>query len=190
MTQEVFLLVWRKLGQFQGRSAIGTWLYRLTVNTCLMELRRRRAKMRGGGVEHTGPDDQTQDVHSFIDVFDIWQAIDLLPSGYRKVLMLAMEGHGHAEIGSQLGITPGTSKSQLFKARAQLAETLNNGRRHSGELNVMGNGHSNKDRRGVQTCAAQRCRARFLKRHIRHEFCSERCRKRMRRRTCGNGQRD
>jgi hypothetical protein len=42
----------------------------------------------------------------------------------------------------------------------------------------------------IQTCAAEHCPARFLKRHIRHEFCSERCRKRMRRRTCGNGQRD
>jgi RNA polymerase sigma-70 factor (ECF subfamily) len=53
------------------------------------------------------------------------QAIDGLPEGYRAVfIMHDVEGYTHEEIGATLGVHPGTSKAQLFRARARLRETL------------------------------------------------------------------
>jgi RNA polymerase sigma-70 factor (ECF subfamily) len=53
------------------------------------------------------------------------EAIDRLPDGYRTVFVMHdMEGYTHEEIGTALGVQPGTSKAQLFRARAKLREAL------------------------------------------------------------------
>jgi RNA polymerase sigma-70 factor (ECF subfamily) len=53
------------------------------------------------------------------------QAIDALPDGYRAVFVMHdVEGYTHEEIASSLGVHPGTSKAQLFRARARLREAL------------------------------------------------------------------
>jgi RNA polymerase sigma-70 factor (ECF subfamily) len=53
------------------------------------------------------------------------RALDALPEGMRQVLILHdVEGYTHEEIGDTLGVAPGTSKSQLFKARAKMREML------------------------------------------------------------------
>lgn len=66
------------------------------------------------------------DIESSIDVEHIQTLIDELPEGYRVVfIMYAVEGYRHREIAKILCIDPGTSKSQLFKARQLLQEKIN-----------------------------------------------------------------
>jgi RNA polymerase sigma-70 factor (ECF subfamily) len=130
--QDVFVQVYRRINTFQGESAFTTWLYRLTVNVVLMSLRKKSRKHR----EEPTEDEVLQSLadnaalsHShqvpIIDRIALEQAIEQLPSGYRHVLVLHdMEGFEHEEIGQMLGITAGTSKSQLHKARMKLRKLL------------------------------------------------------------------
>ena len=130
LTQEVFLQLFKKIGSFRGDSAFTTWLHRLTVNQVLMHLRRRGVKL-----EHTSEEGDFTDVVetplqstrriSMVDRLALEKAISELPPGYRTVFVLHdVEGYEHEEISDLLGVTVGTSKSQLHKARMRLRQLL------------------------------------------------------------------
>ena len=139
LTQEVFLQVYRKIGSFRGDSAFTTWLHRLTVNQVLMHFRKRGVKL-----EHTSEEgDFTNVVEtplqstrriSMVDRIALEKAIAQLPPGYRTVFVLHdVEGYEHEEIASTLGVSIGTSKSQLHKARMRLRELLSKQTLSAGE---------------------------------------------------------
>jgi RNA polymerase sigma-70 factor, ECF subfamily len=130
LTQEVFLQVYKKIGSFRGESAFTTWLHRLTVNQVLMHFRRRGVKL-----EHTSEEGDFANVVetplqstrriSMVDRLALEKAISQLPPGYRTAFLLHdVEGYEHGEIAKMLGVTIGTSKSQLHKARMRLRELL------------------------------------------------------------------
>ena len=131
LAQEVFIQLFRKLGSFRGESAFTTWLHRLTVNHVLMHFRKKGVKLEKTTQE--GEIGEIQDLIKgagerprFVDRIALDRAIAELPPGYRTVFVLHdVEGFEHEEIGNLLGVTSGTSKSQLHKARLRLRELLN-----------------------------------------------------------------
>jgi RNA polymerase sigma-70 factor, ECF subfamily len=124
VTQDVFVRAWEKLGLFRGRSAFGTWLYRLAINVCLGEREKaaRRSARFVGDVRELERAGQRTNPGQRVDLA---RAIERLPGGAREVFVLHdMEGYKHREIGALLGIAEGTSKSQLHEARMALREYL------------------------------------------------------------------
>lgn len=126
LTQDVFVRVFRQLGQFRGESAFTTWLHRVAVTTCLNTLRKvKRFRSREVDLTHAEDHgvagvDRDPLLHSALTV-----AIEALPEGLRIALVMhAIEGYTHVEIAAALGIAEGTSKSRVFEARARLREAL------------------------------------------------------------------
>jgi RNA polymerase sigma factor (sigma-70 family) len=125
LTQDIFVRAWDKLATFRGDSAFGTWLYRLGVNVVLS--RRRSDK---GDKTWIMEDDGAMAAASsaaphHASRMDLEAAIARLPDGARKVFVLHdVEGWTHEEIAGQMGLVPGTSKSQLSRARAALRRML------------------------------------------------------------------
>jgi RNA polymerase sigma-70 factor, ECF subfamily len=122
--QEVFIRAWQKLALFRGDSAFGTWLHRLAVNVILAR-RQRDARYRdrfGGDVEP----DRSAGRRERPDLrMDMEAAIGTLPPGSRAVFVLHdVEGYTHEEIAGMLDVSPGTSKSQLHRARMTLRQYL------------------------------------------------------------------
>jgi len=130
LLQEVFLTAHRKLGSFRGDSALGTWLYRLAVNQCLDFLRGRQAKMARttGSLDEEGADEPMAAaplVPTAISRIDLERAIAQLPAGCRAAFVLHdVEGFEHHEVATMLGVSVGTSKSQVHKARMKLRKLL------------------------------------------------------------------
>jgi RNA polymerase sigma-70 factor (ECF subfamily) len=125
LTQEVFIRAWTKLETFRGESSFGTWLYRLAVNLILSRretLRRRRQRhLPEGGLLDRLP---ARERHPGM-VVDFEAAIQRLPERAKQVFLLFdVEGYPHGEIAELMGISPGTSKSQLHRARMMLREYL------------------------------------------------------------------
>ena len=124
LTQEAFVRAWQKLSSFRHESAFSTWLYRLGVNTALMELRVRR--------DEVAVDDEMLDAAAGGDVpfcagerGDLERAGGALPPRARAVLVLHdIVGWKHEEIAAELGMAVGSSKAQLHRARGLLRRAL------------------------------------------------------------------
>jgi RNA polymerase sigma-70 factor (ECF subfamily) len=125
LTQEIFVRAWQKLASFRGESAFGTWLHRVAVNVILSRraaLAVERGRRRGGSeVLDTVP---ARPVSRDFAV-DFEAAIERLPQGARRVFVLHdVEGYKHEEIAGWLGVSSGTSKAQLHRARMLLRRHL------------------------------------------------------------------
>jgi RNA polymerase sigma-70 factor (ECF subfamily) len=127
--QEAFLQAFRKIGSFKADAALGTWLYRLAMNLCLDRLRSRTT--RDG--RHTESLDGHPAPHRVAVApremtatrLELERAIGRLPEGARAAFVLHdVEGFDHREVGAILGVSEGTSKSQVHKARMKLREWL------------------------------------------------------------------
>jgi len=130
LTQDVFVRLFRKLKTFRGEASFSTWLHRLTVNEVLMYFRRRAVRPSGREVESEtlAPvviGTENPERMSVVDRIALDEALSQLPPGYRAVFMLHdVAGYEHHQIGEILGCRPGTSKSQLHKARMRLRSLL------------------------------------------------------------------
>ncbi|MCY7346750.1 MAG: RNA polymerase sigma factor [Pyrinomonadaceae bacterium] len=130
LTQEVFIQLFRKVGSFRGDSAFSTWLHRLTVNQVLMHFRRRSVKNEktsedGEIPEQIVPGTENQAKMPVLDRIALKRAVDQLPPGYRSAFVLHdVQGYEHEEVARILGISVGTSKSQLHKARLKMRGLL------------------------------------------------------------------
>jgi RNA polymerase sigma-70 factor (ECF subfamily) len=123
--QDAWLRAIRALPTFRGDAAFTTWLHRIAVNSALHG---RRSRERRTGRE-TPMDDEVLSVRPQGDRallrLQLERAMARLPEGMRRVLVLHdVEGYTHEEIGEMLGVTAGTCKSQLFKARGKMREML------------------------------------------------------------------
>ncbi len=128
IVQDIFMLAHRKLGSFRGDSSLGTWLYRMATNHCLDVLRSRHARM----MERTSSLDAPEAAEPVappplgrVAPLDLERAIQALPAACRAAFVLHdVEGFGHQEVGAALGISEGTSKSQVHKARLRIRAFL------------------------------------------------------------------
>ena len=132
LLQEMFLTAHRKLGLYRGDSSLGTWLFRLGTNLCLDYLRSRglrAAQMTDAFADEDGATitGAAGPILGVLDRIDLERALGALPPGCRAVFVLHdVEGLEHREIAELLGISDGTSKSQLHKARLRLRGALRN----------------------------------------------------------------
>lgn len=128
LLQDVFLLAFRKLGSFRGESSLGTWLYRLAMNHCLDVLRSRQSRM-GHQTDSLDEENALEPAAvpalGAVSRIDLDRAIGRLPHACRAAFLLHdVEGFGHQEVGTILGISEGTSKSQVHKARLRIRQYL------------------------------------------------------------------
>lgn len=122
--QEAWLRVFRALPGFRGEARFATWLHRIAVNTALHGQRGRKRRLARIAEMSEPPDGPAREDRPLLRM-QLQRAIDALPDGMRRVLVLHdVEGYTHTEIGAMLGVSPGTCKSQLFKARAKARELL------------------------------------------------------------------
>lgn len=133
LTQETFLRVINKIHTFRGDSQFSTWLYRVTKNVALMQLRKPRfatldsddARGRDELIENANPTSLPEVESRATDGVLLEFALQQLPSGYGKVLVLHdVYGYRHTEISKITGITANNSKSRLCRARRMLRGVL------------------------------------------------------------------
>ena len=125
-TQEALIAIVRGLPRFDGRAAFGTWVYRITTNVCLDELRRRRRRpdtielQPFDGRAAVAPGEAGVD-----DRLEIDAALAALAPEYRAAVVLRdVCDLDYSEIGDVLGIPPGTVRSRIARGRAALARSL------------------------------------------------------------------
>ena len=126
LMQDVFIRAWRRLSTFRGDCAFSSWLHRLAVNTMLENARGDRRRIaRVLPMEDTSRLEGAARSTSVDLRMDMEDAIATLPKGARQAFVLHdVEGYQHQEIAEQLGVSVGTIKAQLHRARRLLRERL------------------------------------------------------------------
>ena len=131
--QDAMIRVYKAISSFKGQSSFATWLYRITTNTCLDELRRRKTRQSTSldGLLDTGwsPTDDldTPERHALMSEKrrEIERAIAQLPEDMRAAVVLRdIQGFSYDEIAHMLGANVGTVKSRISRGRERLREKL------------------------------------------------------------------
>lgn len=125
LTQDVFVRAWEKLPSFRGDSQFGTWLYRLAVNLVVETWRKKSNQARRNEQDDEALARLSVEPADSAFAMDFQAAVNRLPDAARMVFMLHdVDGYKHREISKLLGITSGTSKGQLHRARSILRRHL------------------------------------------------------------------
>ena len=131
--QEAMVRIYRAMGSFKGQSALATWIYRITMNTCLDELRRRKARkvtsldsLVDNGWSPTDTGDTPEEHGLRVEKQNaLNQAIQSLPDDMRAAIILRdVKGYSYDEIASILDANVGTIKSRISRGREKLREIL------------------------------------------------------------------
>lgn len=124
MLQEIFIHAYDRLPSFEGRSAFGTWLYRLAVNRCLDHLRSRSSRQQSRS-EPLVPELVGGRLAGGTRGLELERAIGELPPSSRAAFLLHdVVGYDHKEVGEMMGVAVGTSKSLVHRARMKLRQSL------------------------------------------------------------------
>ena len=125
-----FIKVFLNMTKFRGESSLETWITRIMINNSISAIKKEVRR----GIKVNIDDVKLKDSETFdfeleerqsISAKHVFDTLDELPMGYKTVLSLyILDGYTHKEIGDQLGISEGTSKSQLAKAKRLLAKKL------------------------------------------------------------------
>lgn len=129
LVQEVFINVWRALGRFRGESSYKTWIYRITVNSCLQFIRKEKAKT----MVQTHFDDHqpagvmapTVDVHH-----DLYRAIGQLEEIDRLVIMMVLDEMEYEEIARVVGVREATLRVRIHRIKTRLKKIMEYEIRH------------------------------------------------------------
>ena len=116
-SQEVFIQLWKKLGNFDGQSQFSTWLHSVTANITISYMRKQKGwvqrmfNLESSGINEMPAEENSTDV-------DLEALVIRLPERARMVFVLhAIEGYRHEDIASMLNMAVGSSKAQFFRAK-------------------------------------------------------------------------
>lgn len=123
---EAFINIFRDLKQYKGNGPLGGWMRRVTINTALQQLRKQRRLLYPDTDLSDLPEmSEEEELPPLYSMQQLVSYIQQLPAGYRTVFNLfIVEQYSHKEIASTLGISIGSSKSQLSKAKAMLRRQM------------------------------------------------------------------
>jgi RNA polymerase sigma factor (sigma-70 family) len=125
LTQDVFINVWNAFSSYRGEASYKTWIYRITVNSCLQYLRKQKNRKNVGEeqLEDIPDDEKTNDGH----FTDLYQAIGELNELDRLIIMMVLEEIDYGEISQIVGISDGNLRVRIHRIKQKLKKTLDHG---------------------------------------------------------------
>ncbi len=138
ISQDVFIKIYKNLNKFDNKSSFSTWLYRITTNTCIDELRKRKGR-ETISIDNDIEDDEGSFKREFADneptpeekviskegESEIIKSMNTLSDEHRTIIVMRdIEGLSYTEISEAIGISIGTVKSRISRARLQLKNII------------------------------------------------------------------
>ena len=125
LLQEGFLKVFQNISQYRNAGSFEGWMKRVFINHSIEVLRKRVVLNETKDIEPLSWQFSHDPIMPQLHAADLIKMIQSLPTGYRTIFNLyVVEGYAHNEIGDMLGISEGTSKSQLSRARVHLQKMI------------------------------------------------------------------
>ena len=127
LAQETFIKVWQNLDGFRNESGIGTWIYRICVNTCLAEIRKQRKKDRNLSLDNIQVSDSDENPNEKDNMLvQLYSCIDKLSSINKAIILLELEGLPQLEISKIMRIKHEAIRTRVHRIKQQLTKCVNN----------------------------------------------------------------
>lgn len=122
--QEVFMKVWEHFDSFRGDSAVSTWIYRISVNTCLVLLRKKKSKKEvptdeiPAGAADSEPDEKEE------KLIKMYSCIQKLEEINRMIILMVLENIGYDEIAKVIGTTEENVRVRIHRIKKSLTQCV------------------------------------------------------------------
>ena len=127
VTQEIFIKIWEHLDQFRNESSLSTWIYRITVNTCLMYLRKSK-KINATELKadqlNVAVDSESETKEEQLQ--KMYQCIQKLDETGKMITLLMLEGIDYTEIASVSGVTEEALRVRIHRIKKSLTQCVQN----------------------------------------------------------------
>jgi RNA polymerase sigma factor, sigma-70 family len=125
-TQEIFIKIWEKLDTFRNDSSISTWIYRITVNTCLLYL--RKSSSRKEITTDILPQNISETYSSEKDdqLRQMYQCIQKLEETNKMIILMTLDGVEYQEISEVIGVTEETLRVRIHRIKKSLTQCVQN----------------------------------------------------------------
>lgn len=119
LAQDVFINIWNALPQYRAEASYKTWIYRITVNTCLLQIRKdKNKKIPLETVVHTSEADTTN--HENENEIILYRSIGHLDEVDRLIIMMVLEEVGYEEIARITGVTENNLRVKIHRIKTKL----------------------------------------------------------------------
>lgn len=127
-TQEVFIKVWENLDSFRNESAISTWIFRISVNTCLMHLRKKSSKKEINSTLFPNIETDTYTTEIEEKINKMYACIQTLEDTNKIIILMVLENLEYGEIANVVGINEETLRVRIHRIKNSLTKCVKNER--------------------------------------------------------------
>lgn len=124
LAQEVFIKVWENLGSFRNESAVGTWIYRITVNTCLVQIRMKRSSQDTVAIDQLRAPEEVTDHDYEKHLKQLYVCINKLDPTAKGIILLELEGLPQKEIAAVMGLSHEAVRVRIHRIKNKLTKCV------------------------------------------------------------------
>ena len=124
LTQEVFIKIWESLDSFRKESKISTWIYRITVNSCLVRIRKLKKKIKVNDIETITNLEQAQTIDKERMFQNMYRCINSLSETNKAIILLELEGLPQKEISEVIGIKHEAIRTRIHRIKNHLTKCV------------------------------------------------------------------
>lgn len=127
LAQDVFIKVWENLDNFRNESSVSTWIYRITVNTCLLNIRQGKKIKTAHGLP-TDLEDESENTNRFKQrqLDQLYSCIGKLNKENKAIILLELEGIPQKEIANIIGIKHEAVRVRIHRIKTELTKCVKN----------------------------------------------------------------
>ncbi len=122
--QETFIRIWQKLDTFRNESSISTWIYRITVNTCLIHIRRRKKRREVPAENFDFSTKEGMAVEKEERLAKMYACIQKLKPPDRMVILMVLEDIKYNEIAQIIGVSEGALRVRIHRIKKRLTNCV------------------------------------------------------------------
>ncbi|WP_299332669.1 RNA polymerase sigma factor [uncultured Psychroserpens sp.] len=123
LTQDIFIKVWQNLSAFKNQSNVSTWIYRIAVNTCLLELRKKKS-IRFLDVQDQPVDSEDDPANKEEKLHQLYKCIARLETSNKSIILLELEGIPQKEIAEIVGLSHEAVRVRIHRIKQELTKCV------------------------------------------------------------------
>jgi RNA polymerase sigma-70 factor (ECF subfamily) len=127
-TQEIFIKVWENLDSFRNESTISTWIFRISVNTCLVYLRKKSTKKEINSDHFPTIESENYSPEIEEKLSKMYACIHKLDETGKVIILMVLEGLDYSEIAQVVGLTEETLRVRIHRIKKNLTQCVQNDR--------------------------------------------------------------